>query len=126
MHSAFAGSEMIYGEANSGEHPTKKVSEHIPGYSYGTPEVATSPVPMRELDDLKISAGFAVEDQRYLRLAGEVLRDQTRQLVEHWRNRIIAGIPNLARHARTPEVGRIGDAGKGLARLMVDLSGRQQ
>jgi hypothetical protein len=53
----------------------KKVSEHIPGYSYGTAEVARSPVSMRELDDLKISAGFTDEDQRYLRLAGEVLRD---------------------------------------------------
>jgi hypothetical protein len=81
----------------------KKVSEHIPGYSYGTAEVARSPVSMRELDDLKISAGFTDEDQRYLRLAGEVLRDQTKQIVDHWRSSIIASIPNLARHSRTPE-----------------------
>ena len=81
----------------------KKVSEHIPGYSYGTAEVAKSPVSMMEFYDLKISAGFTEEDQRYLRLAGEVLADQTRQIVEHWRSGIIAGIPNLARHSRTPE-----------------------
>jgi hypothetical protein len=81
----------------------KQVSEHIPGYSYGTAEVAPSPVSMRELEELKISAGFTAEDERYLRLAGEVLADQTEQIVDHWRSGIIAGIPNLARHSRTPE-----------------------
>jgi Protoglobin len=81
----------------------KKVSEDIPGYSYGTAEVARSPISMRELDDLKISTGFTAEDQRYLRLAGEVLAEQTEQIVDHWRNGIIASIPNLARHSRTPE-----------------------
>ena len=81
----------------------KQVSEHIPGYSYGTAEVAPSPLSMRELEELKISAGFTEEDQWYLRLAGEVLRDQTEQIVDHWRSGIIASIPHLARHSRTPE-----------------------
>ena len=81
----------------------EKVSEHIPGYSYGTAEVAASPISMRELDDLKISTGFTEEDQRYLRLAGEVLAGQTKQIVDLWRSGIIASIPNLARHSRTPE-----------------------
>jgi hypothetical protein len=81
----------------------KKISEDIPGYSYGTGAVARSPVSMRELDDLKIGAGFTAEDERYLRLAGEVLANQTKQIVDHWRSGIIAGIPNLARHSRTPE-----------------------
>jgi hypothetical protein len=30
-----------------------------------------------------------------------VLSGQTRQIVEHWRSRIIASIPNLARHSRS-------------------------
>jgi hypothetical protein len=81
----------------------KKVAAYIPGYSYGTAEVARSLVSKRELDDLKTSAGITEEYQRYLQLAGEVLADQTRQIVEHWRSGIIAGIPNLARHSRTPE-----------------------
>lgn len=81
----------------------KKVAEHIHGYTYGTSEVAPSSISMMQLEDLKISAGFTEEDQRYLRLAGTVLEDQTRKIVEHWRSRIIAGIPNLARHSRTPE-----------------------
>src|ERR1700678_4070162 len=58
---------------------------------------------MADLENLKITAGFAAEDERYLRLAGEVLAGQTKQIVDHWRSGIIAGIPNLARHSRTPE-----------------------
>jgi hypothetical protein len=87
----------------------KKVAEHIHGYTYGTAAVDPSPVSLRELEDLKISVGFTKEDQQYLRLAGEVLANQTRQLVDHWRNGIIASIPNLARHSRTPEGGALPD-----------------
>jgi hypothetical protein len=81
----------------------KKLSEQIPGYTYGGAEVARSRVSTRELEDLKTSAGFTEDDWRYLQLAGEVLADHTRQIVENWRSGIIAGIPNLARHSRTPE-----------------------
>jgi protoglobin len=81
----------------------KMVAEQIPGYTYGTAEVGRSPVSMRELEQLKVSVGFTEEVERYLRMAGEVLADQTKQIVEHWRGGIIAGIPNLARHSRSPE-----------------------
>jgi hypothetical protein len=81
----------------------KRVAEQITGYTYGTAEVETSPVSMKELENLKISVGWTAEDDRYRRLAGEVLADQTSQIVHHWRNEIIASIPNLARHSRTPE-----------------------
>jgi hypothetical protein len=81
----------------------KKVADAIYGYTYGTAEVAMSPVSIGELEDLKISVGFTGEDKRYLQLAGEVLADQTRQIVEHWRSGIIASIPKLARHSRTPD-----------------------
>ena len=81
----------------------KMNAEAIPGYSYGDSDVGTSPVSMREFEQLKISAGFTQEDERYLRLAGEVLADQTEKVVQHWRSGIIASIPNLARHSRTPE-----------------------
>ncbi|HTB15487.1 MAG TPA: protoglobin domain-containing protein [Bryobacteraceae bacterium] len=75
----------------------------IPGYSYGSGDLPRSPVSLEQLQDLKRSAGFTDEDERYLRLAGEVLKDQTSQIVAHWRGGIIAGIPNLARHSRTPD-----------------------
>jgi len=81
----------------------KKVANEIPAYTYGTAAVAHSPVSLEELDKLKVSVGFTAEDERFLRMAGEVLADQTKRIVEQWRSGIIAGIPNLARHSRTPE-----------------------
>jgi hypothetical protein len=60
-------------------------------------------VSLSELEELKTTVGFTDEDESYLRLAGEVLGDQTKQVVERWRNGIIASIPNLARHSRSPE-----------------------
>ncbi len=75
----------------------------IPGYTFGTAEVTDSPVTMREFEALTVTAGFSDEDRRYLLMAGEVLRNQIRRIVEHWRSGIIAGIPHLARHSRSPE-----------------------
>lgn len=81
----------------------KKVAEQIPGYQYGASEVVGPPLSVHDLENLKITAGFTEQDERYLRLAGEVLEGQTRQIVGHWRAGIIAAIPHLARHSRTPE-----------------------
>ena len=79
------------------------VAEHIHGYTYGMSEVEASAVSPDQFDDLKTSTGFATEDQGYLQLAGSFLKHQTRKIVAHWRSGTIAGIPNLARHLRTPE-----------------------
>jgi hypothetical protein len=81
----------------------KKVADQIHGYNYGNADVARSPVSMLDLKNLKTTVGWTDEDQRYLRLAGDVLQGQTKAIVDHWRNGIIASIPNLARHSRTPE-----------------------
>jgi hypothetical protein len=78
------------------------IAEHIPGYTYGAPEMPRSPVSLSELEDLKKTVGFTDEDQRNLRLAGEVLADQAKQLVEHWRG-IVAKTPHLARHSHTSD-----------------------
>jgi hypothetical protein len=80
-----------------------RLAADLPGYSYGAAEIARSSVSLEELAELKVSAGFTDEDERFLRVAGQVLGDQTEQIVHHWRSQIIAGIPNLARHSRTPE-----------------------
>jgi len=77
----------------------KMAAGEIPGYTYGTPDLARSPVSLAELEELKQSAGFTAQDERYLRLAGEVLADQTRTLVETWRG-LIARIPHLAKHSK--------------------------
>jgi hypothetical protein len=81
----------------------RRVAEQIDGYTFGAEEASKSPLSLQALEDLKVSAGFTEEDNRYLRLAGEVLSDQTERIIHHWRNVIIANIPNLARHSRTPE-----------------------
>jgi hypothetical protein len=80
----------------------KTIAEEIPGYTYGTPGVAASPLTLQDLENLKTSAGWTAEDEHYRRLAGEVLADQTKQVVDHWRTRIIGNIPRLSRHSRTP------------------------
>ena len=81
----------------------KLMPDEIPGYTYGTAAVSSSTVSMQELENLKTAAGFTEQDRDYLRLAGEVLSDQTEKIVNHWRSGIIASIPHLARHSRTPE-----------------------
>lgn len=83
--------------------PMKKVADHIPGYTFGEKSLPHSPITLAELEELKKSAGLTSEDEHYLRMAGEVLGGQTRQIVDHWRGRIIGGIPNLARHSRDPK-----------------------
>lgn len=81
----------------------KESLKEIPGYAYASDTLERSTVSLKELHELKNSVGLREEDERYLRLAGEVLSGQVKDIVEHWRSRIIAGIPNLARHTRNPE-----------------------
>jgi hypothetical protein len=81
----------------------RKIVENIHGYTYGTAAAATAAVSLEELADLKTTVGFTAGDERYLELAGEVIADQTKEIVDHWRSGIIANIPHLARHSRTPE-----------------------
>ncbi len=78
-----------------------KIADDLPGYSYGATDVQVSPITLHQLEELKTTVGFTDEDHRFLRLAGEVLADQSEQIVNHWRNTIIASIPNLARHSRS-------------------------
>ncbi len=77
--------------------------EPIPGYTYGTSQVCRCPITLDQLDELRLSSGFAAEDQHQLQLAGKVLARQTAQIVNHWRSQIIASIPHLARHSQTPD-----------------------
>ena len=73
----------------------------IPGYAFGDGAIATSPVSLQELENLKATVGLSPTDEQYLRIAGRVLEPRIREIVEHWRGEIIAGIPNLARHSRS-------------------------
>ena len=81
---------------------TKTVASEIPGYTYGTSDVAKSPISVADLEQLKQSVGFTTQDERDLRMAGEVLADQTKAVIEAWRGEI-AKMPHLARHSKDLE-----------------------
>ncbi len=59
-------------------------TESIPGYTYGSPDVARSPVSLEELEKLKAACLFTEEDERYLRIAGDILADQGEEVFENW------------------------------------------
>lgn len=56
----------------------------IPGYTYGTHQVSRSPLNAQDLEDLKKSVLFGPEDEKYLRMAGEVLADQIEEILDVW------------------------------------------
>jgi hypothetical protein len=76
---------------------------NIPGYDFGAPNIAPSPISLTELEQLKITVGLTPDDERYLHMAGTVLADQVAAIVHHWRAGIIASIPHLARHSRSSD-----------------------
>jgi IS1 family transposase len=59
-------------------------AQSIPGYTFGTSEVARSPVSGEDVDLLKATLLWSEEDDRYLRMAGEVLADQVNDVLELW------------------------------------------
>ena len=67
-----------------------------PGYDYGTPRVARSPVSPDEMRALEQSVGWSEHDARALKMAAEVLGDQAEALVDSWRAQI-GKQPHLAR-----------------------------
>jgi hypothetical protein len=56
----------------------------IPGYTYGSDQVGRSPVSLDELALLKQSVLWSEEDERYLRLSGEVLESQVEDVLDVW------------------------------------------
>ncbi len=57
---------------------------HIKGYDYGSASLATSPVSLQDLGLLKKTLLWSNDDDRYLRMAGEVLADQTEAVLDLW------------------------------------------
>jgi hypothetical protein len=73
----------------------KTLVDNIAGYDYGANELATSPVTMKDLELLKETITFDSDDQKYLRMAGDVLEPQTESIVNMWRG-VISSMPQLA------------------------------
>ena len=58
------------------------MSEQIKGYTYD--QAAQSPVSITDLELLKKTVLFTTADEKHLRLAGEVLKDQTNDVLDLW------------------------------------------
>ncbi len=56
----------------------------IPGYTYGTITAARSPITLTDFEKLRQAVLFGPEDERYLRMAGEVLADQIEEGLDLW------------------------------------------
>jgi hypothetical protein len=69
-------------------------AQTIPGYTYGTADVARSPVTGDDVDLLKATLLWSDDDDRYLRMAGEVLADQVDDVLELWYG-YVASHPHL-------------------------------
>lgn len=58
--------------------------EQIKGYTYGSSSLQSSPVTAAELDLLKKTLLWSDDDNRFLQMAGEVLKDQTNDVLDLW------------------------------------------
>jgi len=73
---------------------------NIPGYTYGS--AAPSPVTMRELEELKQAVLFTAEDEKYLKMAGEVLKDQIEEVLDLWYG-FVGSHPHLVYYFSGPD-----------------------
>lgn len=64
--------------------PAATHAEGAPGYTHGSAELPRSPVSLDDLALLKQTLLFTAEDEKHLRLAGEVLEDQIEDVLDVW------------------------------------------
>lgn len=104
------------------------VKDAIPGYTYGTDEVAKSPVSSEELDLLKQTVLFGADDERALRQAGEVLADQAEEVLDVWYG-FVADHPHLVHYFSgadgSPNGEYLGRVRARFAQWIHDLCGRE-
>jgi hypothetical protein len=73
---------------------------NIPGYTYGC--AAPSPVTMKEFEELKQAVLFTAEDEKYLKMAGEVLKDQIDAVLDLWYG-FVGSHPHLVYYFSGPD-----------------------
>ncbi len=74
----------------------------IPGYTYGQPTAAHSPLSAQEFDLLKQTVLWSEEDERYLRMAGDVLADQVEDVLDLWYG-FVGSHPHLLHYFTGPD-----------------------
>jgi hypothetical protein len=92
----------------------KPAGKTIPGYTYGTPDAAKSPLTIKDLDALKKVLLFTDEDVKYLRMSKDILGDQTEQILDVWYG-FVASTPELVYFFGNKETGK--PEGEYLARV---------
>lgn len=85
------------------KNPTSSASAvDTPGYGYGQPETARSPVNLQDLEQLKASVMFSAADEQALREAGQVLSNQIHDILDVWYG-FVGQNPHLIAYFSTPE-----------------------
>lgn len=74
----------------------------IPGYTYGTEQVAKSPIGLEDLNKLKTTVMFTSADEEALRMAGDVLEDQVEDVLDVWYG-FVADHPHLLAYFSTSD-----------------------
>lgn len=73
---------------------------NIAGYTYGS--VSQSPVTLKDFEGLKKAVLFTAEDERYLKMAGEVLKDQIDAVLDLWYG-FVGSHPHLVYYFSGPD-----------------------
>ncbi|MCB1934482.1 MAG: protogloblin ApPgb [Nitrosomonas sp.] len=60
------------------------MTDNIPGYTFGTADVAASPLSMDDFAKLKQATLFGDDDVRYLKMSHDVLKGQTEEILDVW------------------------------------------
>ena len=81
---------------------TEGRTSEVPGYGYGAPETAHTPLDTEDLDLLKQTVLFTGEDERYLGMAGDVLEDQIEDVLDVWYG-FVADHPHLIHYFSGPD-----------------------
>jgi hypothetical protein len=78
-----------------GSSAAEQGNPNIPGYAYGSPESAHSPLIEKEVRELEQTVGWTQQDAELLRQHGDVFREQAEAMVDAWRA-LIGSQPHLA------------------------------
>ncbi len=82
--------------------PHLTVPSSIPGYDYGAPESALSPMPENEFSQLEQTAGWTDADARVLARHAALFRAKAESMVDSWRA-VISSQPHLSRWFAKPD-----------------------
>ncbi len=102
-------------------------NKEIAGYTYGTDAVAKSPLSADDLELLKKTVLFTEEDEKYRRMAGEVLSDQVEHVLDVWTG-FVGSNPHLVYYYTgpngQPDKNYQGAARKRLGQWLMDTCNR--